>query len=769
MQSGVLKRGGHFLAIILGAGLGLGIAVPATSLAAMPGAAALPAGLRPALYRTLITQTSKSEPARPNGCSTLSNTGLKACFGAADARFSSPHAQPIALRLVAFGRAGKAAAVGTPTRALAGGQVNYRYADAGLTEWWRALPSGYEQGFTVSGKPAGSGPLKLVLHASRTPRQAGEGISWGALHYGGLVVTDARGRHLPAKIESRGARIVLDVDDNGAVYPLTVDPLVWIEQAVSAPTPSSAPGTSSTGSPQAATAPAPVTVVRAFGAAVALEGETAFVGAPFTGIASNNQQGAVYVYSEANDRTWAQSGMLIASDGAAGDQFGSRLAVAGSNLLVGAPGASVGGNSAQGAAYVFTQAGGKWSESQKLTASDGAAGDEFGGAIALSGTTALVGARYATVSGNSRQGAVYAFGEAGGGWSQTQKIVESNGAAGDLFGSAVTLDGATAFVGAPAANAGGNALAGAAYVFADSAGVWSQTQRLTASDGAAGDSFGSALALDGTMALVAAPEATVSGQINQGKVYAFNSSGGAWGQTDILVAEDGASGDQFGAALTLDSGRAFVGNGSGSGQAYIYNFAGGQWTQGNEFLGGTGYGKSVALEGPVALVGSPGGISDQSGGTAYFYGRTDLALTYTAPAEVKPKTRYTTDAILTNNAATASPPLTLVTLTPTDATIGSATATQGTCTIQLAGASCVLGQVSGNGGHAEVNATFNVSGKRGITLDNFASVANATPPVTASAAVQVPGKKQSGGGGKFGLLVLALLGLLAATVFVRRR
>lgn len=765
MQFKISKRGGRLPATIFGVVLGLGIAVPAPVLAATPAAGTLPQGLRPSLYRTLIAQKSKTEAPTLDNCSTLSDSGLKACFGAAGAHFSGPHARALALRLVAFGRTGKAAPVGAPVRKVASGRVNYRYPDAGLTEWWRALPSGYEQGFTVSARPAGAGQLRLRLRANHKPRHDGASIAWGPLRYGGLAVADAHGRRLPAKIETRGASILINVDDRSAVYPLTVDPMVWIQQVVTAP------GASTTSAAQAASAPVPATTVaRAFGAAVALDGTTAFVGAPFTGVADNNQQGAVYVFKEADDRTWANSDMLTASDGAAYDQFGSRLAVSGATLLVGAPGATVGGNSAQGAVYAFTQAGGKWSETQKLTAGDGAAGDEFGGAVALSGTTALIGARYAKIGANSRQGAVYVFAASGGNWTETQKLTAGNGAAGDLFGSTVALDGATAFVGAPAANVDGNALAGATYVFAASAGTWSQAQKLTASDGAAGDSFGTAVALDGANALVGAPDAAVSGHVNQGKVYAFADSGGSWAQIDKFSAADGSSGDQFGAALVLDADRAFVGNGSGSAQAYLYDAAGdGGWTLNNEFSGSEGYGKAVALEGLVAFVGSPGGITDQSGGTAYFYEPTDLALTFNAPAKAKPKTRYTGDVILTNNAATASPPLTLVALTPAGATVGSATATQGTCSIVTAGASCTLGQLAGNGGRAEVNAEFKVTGKPGAVLDNFASVADATPPVTASAAVRVPGKKNSGGGGGVGIPLLAAFALLAAAALARRR
>ena len=144
------------------------------------------------------------------------------------------------------------------------------------------------------------------------------------------------------------------------------------------------------------------------------------------------------------------------------------LSADGNTALIGAYGATVGANAYQGAAYVFVISGGTWSQQQKLTASDGAAGDYFGCSVSLSGdgNTALIGANAATVGANTYQGAAYVFVISGGTWSQQQKLTASDGAAYDQFGCSVSLsaDGNTALIGAWA-TVGANAYQGAAYVF----------------------------------------------------------------------------------------------------------------------------------------------------------------------------------------------------------------------------------------------------------------------------------------------------------------
>jgi len=169
----------------------------------------------------------------------------------------------------------------------------------------------------------------------------------------------------------------------------------------------------------------------------------------------------VYVYTESGG-TWTQTQRLTASDGAANDSFGMGLAFDGTTLIVGAT-----SNDGIGAAYVFTESGGTWSEVQKLVPDDGASGDYFGNAISISGSRALIGADIATIDGNTSRGAVYLFTATAGGWVQSHKFIASDGATDDFFGAALALDGNTALISTPHPIIDGNAWQGAAYFFAD--------------------------------------------------------------------------------------------------------------------------------------------------------------------------------------------------------------------------------------------------------------------------------------------------------------
>src|ERR1044072_1511699 len=105
---------------------------------------------------------------------------------------------------------------------------------------------------------------------------------------------------------------------------------------------------------------------------------------------------------------------VTADDGGAQDNLGWSVAIDGNNAVVGTPNATVNGHSQQGAAYIFSYSNGSWAQVAKLTANDGAAFDTFGYSVAISSNTAVVGAWHATINGNPLQGAAYVFTYAGG-------------------------------------------------------------------------------------------------------------------------------------------------------------------------------------------------------------------------------------------------------------------------------------------------------------------------------------------------------------------
>ena len=133
--------------------------------------------------------------------------------------------------------------------------------------------------------------------------------------------------------------------------------------------------------------------------------------------------------------------------------------------MVGAYRDNIGANSLQGSAYVFVRSGTTWSEQQKLTASDGAADDQFGWSVAISGETVVVGARVDDIGANSNQGSAYVFVRSGTTWSEQQKLTASDGAVDDLFGYSVAISGETVVVGALFDDIGANSLQGSASVF----------------------------------------------------------------------------------------------------------------------------------------------------------------------------------------------------------------------------------------------------------------------------------------------------------------
>ena len=141
----------------------------------------------------------------------------------------------------------------------------------------------------------------------------------------------------------------------------------------------------------------------------------------------------------------------------------------------------------------------------KLTASDGAASDSFGASIAISGDTVVVGSPFASIDDRTKLGAAYVFVRSGTTWTQQQRLTASDGAPGDSFGASVAIGGGTLVVGAPGADISGKPSQGAAYVFARSGTTWTQQQKLTASDGAENDSFGASIAIIVNTVVVGAP------------------------------------------------------------------------------------------------------------------------------------------------------------------------------------------------------------------------------------------------------------------------
>jgi len=292
-----------------------------------------------------------------------------------------------------------------------------------------------------------------------------------------------------------------------------------------------------------------------------LSGTTVVIGAQL----HNGRQGAAYVFVQSG-ATWTLQQELTASDGAGDDYFGESIALSGTTVVI-SGGHLVDNNPTnQSVAYVFVQSNGTWVQRQELTSSDEVAGDEFTTSIALSGATAVISAPGHEVGGNSNQGAAYVFVESNGTWSQQQELIASDGGALDFFGNSVALSGTTALIGA----SNKNSSRGAAYTFVQSGTVWSQQQKLTGSLGYIGQDFGFSVALSGTTAVIGAPDGGTAGE-----TYIFTESDGIWSQQQELTPSDGVLGDNFGVSVALSGATAVIGaSGKRNGIGWAYVFAG---------------------------------------------------------------------------------------------------------------------------------------------------------------------------------------------------
>ncbi len=353
------------------------------------------------------------------------------------------------------------------------------------------------------------------------------------------------------------------------------------------------------------------TIQDGFGTRVAIDGDTALVSAVLADAPTAKSAGAVYVLAKSGD-TWLEEAKLTASDGASVDLFGSSIALSGDTAIVGARHASPGGVDEAGAAYVFVRSGGVWTEEAKLAASDGSESDQFGGAVALDGDMAIAGAYKAAVAGNVQAGAAYVFARGGGVWTEQQKLTASNLAASESFGKSMALEDATLIIGQESAGKG------VADVFVRSGDSWVAQAQLGASDGTPMDRFGFSVALSGETALIGAFRADPGGQVDAGAAYVFARTGDMWSEEAKLTASNGAANDSFGWAVALDGDVALVGATSGglgavndAGAVYAFERDGDLWVPAAEFTpgdvkAGDGFGGDVAIEGETALIGAAG-------------------------------------------------------------------------------------------------------------------------------------------------------------------
>lgn len=378
-----------------------------------------------------------------------------------------------------------------------------------------------------------------------------------------------------------------------------------------------------------------------FGLSVAISGNTIVIGSQFENIGEHLAQGSADVYIKMNNGTWERQTRLISADGLPIDTLGNCVAIDNNNILVGASLDDVGANTDQGSVYAFRFLSQTWSQESQKVASDGAADDQFGGSVSISGDTAIVGSVLDDIGTNAEQGSAYIFVRTGTTWTQQAKLIASNGTVDDRFGVDVAIYGDTAIVGANRKNVGVNSNQGSAYIFVRNGTTWTQQAELNASDGGADDQFGFGVTVFGDTALVGAYADDVAANTDQGSVYVYTRSGTTWTQQTKLTASDGAADDQFGVDLELNGNTVVIGaylddigTNIDQGSTYVFVRSGAIWTQQAKLTASDGvtndfFGRDVAISGDTAIVGA---YFDDVGtvvgaGSAYVFTRTGTTWT----------------------------------------------------------------------------------------------------------------------------------------------
>ena len=305
---------------------------------------------------------------------------------------------------------------------------------------------------------------------------------------------------------------------------------------------------------------------------------------------NGSNAGAAYISERSNEGSdgWGYDGVkkLLPSDGAASDNFGYSVSICEDTVVVGAYLDDDNGTNS-GSVYIFQRDFGgvdNWGQVTKITPDDGAASDYFGYSVSISGDIVAVGS-YQDDDNGTNSGSVYVFYRSQGGfnnWGQVKKITPADGAAYDYFGRAVAYKGVALIVGAPGDDDNGSG-SGSAYVFEIYHGGednWGQVNKLTASDGAAGDSFGCSVSVDLLTAVVGAYQDDDNGS-NSGSAYIFMRRYPEgitnWLQEQKIVANNGLASDNFGEAVSINWNTVVIGAssdddfGSASGSVYVWS------------------------------------------------------------------------------------------------------------------------------------------------------------------------------------------------------
>jgi hypothetical protein len=319
--------------------------------------------------------------------------------------------------------------------------------------------------------------------------------------------------------------------------------------------------------------PSSIQDIDRFPTSLAASRDTVIAGTQFhDGVA--NDSGGAWIF-RIDGSNWTEEAALLPTDGVASQGFGFSAAIDGDTAICGAPADGSPASHPGGAAYVFVRRGGTWSQQAELSSTHLALHDEFGCSVAVERDLAIIGARLDDQSGNDA-GAIYVFQRAGDDWTETARIPNPTSGNGAWFGEALALSGDYLLVGAPYSDPNS---AGRVYVFHGSAGVWTLEQQLSKTGVSSSEWFGSAVSIDGDLAFIGAPRFN-SGSGDNGAVFSYRLLSGTWQLEESFFAGDPMHLDYFGAALAQvgdeiaiaagrhdttgpDSGAAYLASGEG--------------------------------------------------------------------------------------------------------------------------------------------------------------------------------------------------------------
>ena len=299
------------------------------------------------------------------------------------------------------------------------------------------------------------------------------------------------------------------------------------------------------------------------GTSVAIDGDTIVAGARSDDIAGDSDRGSAYTFARSGPAARTETAKLTASDGDATDYLGFSVAIDGDTIVAGASGDAISGEDNRGSAYTFARTGAATrTQTAKLRAGDGDPTDRLGTSVGIDGDTIVAGAPGDDIGVNNSQGSAYTFTRSGAASrTHTGKLVASDGAAVDELGFSIAIAADTIVAGSPTDDIGTSATRGSALTFARSgAAERNETAKLTASDGAAGDSLGWSVAVAGETILAGVPFDEVGTSANQGSVYTFSRTGaGSRTETGVLPSADGAAGDATGSSVAIDGNTVLAG------------------------------------------------------------------------------------------------------------------------------------------------------------------------------------------------------------------